>query len=103
MRRVLCCLLCTSAGDTSGKLMISLQVIEHLDIILVFILCITTCIANGGATRIRHVMVHCSPPYHHHHLHLARLLELRYISHVVFHILFIDIIIFSINDMFYDI
>jgi hypothetical protein len=43
-------------------LVISLQVIEHLAIILVLILCITICIANGGATRIRHVIVRCPPP-----------------------------------------
>jgi hypothetical protein len=38
-----------------------------------------------------------------HHLCLAHLLELKYISHVGFHILSIDITIFFINDTFYDI
>jgi hypothetical protein len=51
VRRVLCCLLCIAADDASCKLVISLQVIEHLGIILVLILCITTFIANGSATR----------------------------------------------------
>jgi hypothetical protein len=37
----------------------------------------------------------------HHHLRSARLLELRYISHVGFHILSIDITIFSVNDTFF--
>jgi hypothetical protein len=85
------------AGNASGKLVISLQVIEQLGIILVLIFCITTCIANGGATRIWHVAVY-SP---HHHLRSPRLLELGYISHVSFQNLSIDITIFSINDTFY--
>jgi hypothetical protein len=41
------------------------------------------------------------PPSPHNHLHSAHLLELRYISHVSFHILSINITIFFINDMFY--
>jgi hypothetical protein len=35
--------------------MISLQLIEHLEIVLVLIICITTCILHGGATSIWHV------------------------------------------------
>jgi hypothetical protein len=91
--------LCTTAGDALGKLVISLQVIYHLGIILVPILCIVTCIANGDATRIRHVVVCYSPSPH--HLRSARLLELRYISHVGFQNLSVDITIFSVNDTFY--
>jgi hypothetical protein len=79
---------------------ISLQIIEHLNIILVFILYITTCIAHDGATRIWHATIHSSP---HHHLCLARLPELRYISYIGFYIIFVDITIFSINDTFYGI
>jgi hypothetical protein len=41
---------------------ISLQLIKHLGIILVLILCITTCIANGGATNIWHIIVRSYPP-----------------------------------------
>jgi hypothetical protein len=41
------------------------------------------------------------PPPPHNNLHSTHLLELRYISHVGFHILSVDITIFFINDMFY--
>jgi hypothetical protein len=76
--------------------LISLQLIEHLGIILVLTCCITTCIANGGATRIWHVAVHCPPPPFG-----SPPRAQVYLSHVGFHILYVNIKIFSINNMFY--
>jgi hypothetical protein len=77
---------------------ISLQLIKHLGIILVLILCITTCIANGGATRIWHDTVRYSapppPPFG------SPPGAQVYISHVGFHILFIDITIFPLTICF---
>jgi hypothetical protein len=77
---------------------ILLQRIEQLGIILLLILCITTCIVNDGTTKIWHVTVRCSPlppPFG------SPPGAQVYLSQVGFHILFIDIKIFSINDMFY--
>jgi hypothetical protein len=87
---------------TTMDLLVSWKLLGSMDdeqqcIILVFILCITTCIAHGSTTRIWHVAVHCPPTT------FVWLLELKYISHVGFHILSIDITIFFINDTFYDI
>jgi hypothetical protein len=45
-------LLSTTAGDASGKLSDFITTIEHLGIILVLSVYITTCTSHGGTTRI---------------------------------------------------
>jgi hypothetical protein len=67
--------------------------------VILLMFCITTCIGNGGTTRIWHVTVRWPPPCP--HLRSARPLKLRYISHVGVHILFVNITIFFVNDTFY--
>jgi hypothetical protein len=51
VRQVLLCLLSTTAIDALGKLSDFIITIDHLEISLVLIVCITTCIANGTSTR----------------------------------------------------
>jgi hypothetical protein len=52
VRQVLLCLFSIVGGDASGKLSDFITTIEYLGIILVLIVCITTCIANDKSTRI---------------------------------------------------
>jgi hypothetical protein len=62
VRRILLCLLSTTADNALGKLSNFITTMEHLGIILVLIICITTCIANDIATRSWHVAVRSPPP-----------------------------------------